>query len=463
MSSPETERGRSLSALSAMLSGEVLPLPGDPQEHSPPMDPPWKRATVAQQAPDSPTITPRLSWGDSSRFSESARPRSPRTPCRRACEPPSPPCREACRRRPPSDDEDEAFVDDGGRLAREFCELTPIGRGQFSTVLQVRSRIDHCLYAVKKTTRVSRGLQDQLREVFALASVGVEAEASRNIVRYFSSWLEDGRLHIQTELCKCSLRDCLAERTRSYPSDPRFSEEDLVEVLRDVARGLAILHARNFVHLDIKPDNILISRGSQGFYKIADLGLAAAAIGSSCEDISEGDCRYLAKEVLRGELADLPKADVFSLGLVAYELATNPKELPINGEEWHIIRTGQLDTSLLRLLPKPLLALVQRMVDQVPGNRPSCEELCEHLSVAPEDELQALEEELRQRTMEAERNRQLADEYRAELMNLKRQEVLRSDGRPTQPVAGGRPVASPAAFDVDMSMPGSFAIFSGPL
>ena len=37
-----------------------------------------------------------------------------------------------------------------------------------------------------------------------------------------------------------------------------------------------------------------------GCYKIADLGLAAAAMGTGCDDITEGDCRYLAKEVLRG-------------------------------------------------------------------------------------------------------------------------------------------------------------------
>jgi serine/threonine protein kinase len=331
--------------------------------------------------------------------------------------------------------------------------LSTIGKGQFASVFRVRNKIDQCLYAVKKTTRVSRGFQEsQLREVLALASIGIEAEACRNIVRYFSSWLEDGRLHIQTELCECSLRDRLAERWRSQVCDPRFSEDTLIEVLRDVSSGLAVLHARNFVHLDIKPDNILISRGPQGCYKIADLGLVAAAIAIGCDDISEGDCRYLAREVLRGDLSSLPKADVFALGLVVYELATNPKTLPCNGDEWQLLRTGRLDTALLPPLSEPFLALLHAMVHPMPSSRPSCEEVFSHPSLAELDELEVLEEAIRQRTLEAERNRQLAEEYRAEILSLKRQETSQ------QPFAAGRPVAQPRI--PQGSLPGHFEIQS---
>lgn len=457
-----------------------LPLGGGSQDSAPMQPPPWKRASLAHQvggnsAPNgnnrsyfaeaqSPPrlLTPRVSWSEilsqqdappqtmEPRSPCGAKPQgspgsSPRTPRLRIRPPPSPPGRLPCRRRPPSDDDDGSDCDQNeGRFAREFTEVVPIGRGQFSSVVKARNRIDRCLYAVKKTTPISRGRrQAQLREVFALASVAIEAEACPNIVRYFSSWVEDGRLHIQTELCECSLRDLLAQRRRTHPSDPRFNEQDLVQVLRDVANGLAVLHARNFVHLDIKPDNILLSRGAPGCYKIADLGLAAAAIGSGCDDISEGDCRYLAKEVLRGDLSVLPKADVFSLGLLCYELATNPKALPCNGEEWHSLRNGSLQFWLLPALTAPLQDLLVRMVHLSPAARPPCQEIMRHESIAPRDELQVLQEQMRQRTLEAERNKQLADEYWHEILSLKRQELL-GNGLPNQPAVGGRPVASPA-------------------
>jgi len=371
------------------------------------------------------------------------------------------------RRRPPSDDEGAITEDQNdGRFAREFCGVTVIGKGQFSTVYRAQHRIDQCLYAVKKTTRISRGLRRaQFREVFALANVSMEEEGCPNIVRYYSSWMEDGRLHIQTELCECSLRDRMAQRWRKEPNDSAFAPAEMFKVLQHVTNGLKVLHSCGFVHLDIKPDNILVSRNQRenGRYKIADLGLAAAAIGSGCDDISEGDCRYLAKEVLQGNLSDLPKADVFSLGLLLYELATNPKPLPCNGEEWQRLREGHLELDLLSPLPEPLIALLQRMVHRLPIERPCCDEIARHPSIAPVGGPLAVEELMRQRAiaaeknrqleLEAEKNRQLADTYWQEIKNLKRQELLNGGGTlppPPEPVtvAGASAGTAPSAAAV---------------
>lgn len=434
----------------------------------PPMPPPWKRPSIAAAAaavaaagavptmplsalqrepltpmapmspPRSPQrfLTPRVSWSEivsHSQDEEAPMAQSPRTPVFRL-RIPSPPARAPLRRRPPSDDESGPCApgQNEGRFEREFCDVTVIGRGQFSTVYRARNCIDRAVYAVKKTTQISRrGLRrTQLREVFALANVSMEAEGCPNIVRYFSSWFEDGRLHIQTELCECSLRDRLAQRRRKGATpgeqgEVRFGTSEVAQVLRDVANGLNILHGCNFVHLDIKPDNILVSRNprEQGCYKIADLGLAVAAMGSGCDDVSEGDCRYLAKEVLRGDLSDLPKADIFALGLVCYEAATNPRALPCNGEEWQRLREGHLDVDSLAPLAEPLVVLLLNMVRAQPQERPAAKAICSHPSVAPEDGLQALHEKMKQQAMEAERSRRLADAYLQELISFKRQEL----------------------------------------
>lgn len=436
-----------------------------------PPQPPWKRGVSALtkpvKGPHSPLrlLTERVSWSEIMSHSQESRddenPRrsgSPQTPVFRFRQPSSPPARMAARRRPSSDDESCSTDKNEGRFKRDYCSVSAIGTGQFSTVYRARHVIDQCDYAVKKTTRISRGLrQTQLREAFALANVSMEAAGCPNIVRYYSSWVEDERLHIQTELCECSLRETMQQRakqskdSKDFNNDSRFREPELVEVLRDVANGLKVLHACGYIHLDIKPDNILVGRG-RGNYKIADLGLAVAALGTGCDDISEGDCRYLAKEVLRGDLANLPKADVFSLGLVMYELSTNPRPLPFNGDEWAMLRDGQLDESLMLPLSPQFVVLLRSMVLPVACDRPSCHDILQHSSVAPDDQFKALREEVMKQTL-------LAERYWQEILSMKKQELLSgvtsTHSTPSGPCSGAYPsgdrgcqVASPHSSSV---------------
>lgn len=74
-------------------------------------------------------------------------------------------------------------------------------------------------------------------------------------------------------------------------------DEKLIKrIMRDLSKGLKKLHANNIVHLDIKSENILYS--FSGKFKLADLGLACMLTNLSSSDITEGDSRYLAPELL---------------------------------------------------------------------------------------------------------------------------------------------------------------------
>lgn len=303
-----------------------------------------------------------------------------------------------------------------GRFRHEFSEISVLGRGQFSIVYSAKHKTDQHTYAVKVQSRSPPGGDSKapLREVFALARVATKAN-SQHLVRYFGSWFEDGAMHIQTELCAGSLRQTLDSRIHVAPSDPRFNEAELVVLLRQLASGLSELHRLGFVHLDIKPDNILTCEAGgsaqKAHYKIADLGLATAADCLCRDELTEGDCRYVPRELLQGSNFDLPKADVFSLGLVCYEAATNPKPMPRNGDEWQQLRNGELDTSRLPTLSDPLLALLHATISPDHAKRPMCTEIGQHSSIQVQDEVAALRAALAKAQEEAQKNRQLAEKY----------------------------------------------------
>ncbi len=83
------------------------------------------------------------------------------------------------------------------------------------------------------------------------------------------------------------------------------------------------------VHLDIKPDNLLIKDNK--ILKISDLGLCRITRIKKWTDLDEGDSRYLAKQILNYEEGvDLTKSDVFSLGMSFYQ-GIILEDLPNNG------------------------------------------------------------------------------------------------------------------------------------
>jgi len=309
-----------------------------------------------------------------------------------------------------------------GRFARDFTEVQQIGEGSFSMVFKARNKVDNYLYAIKRTNKINQGGREKIQEAVVHAAMTLESQGSSYVVRYFSSWFESGQLFIQMELCQGTLRDAMQQMCEEREDDPRYREAELVEVIADVTHGLQAMHTSGFVHLDIKPDNIMRGRAAGARWKIGDLGLAVAAIDSQCDDVCEGDCRYLDREVLQGRLSNLAAADIFSLGAMVCELATNPEPLPCGGEKWQELRDGDIDFSDMPPYSEPLRDLMERLVDAEPDCRPSCAEILSDPSIHSAATAPAYmkDEEVRKLQQELERQRRRAQEYKEDLDNMRK-------------------------------------------
>jgi eukaryotic-like serine/threonine-protein kinase len=97
--------------------------------------------------------------------------------------------------------------------------------------------------------------------------------------------------------------------------------DQAVDVITQACRGLDYAHRNGVVHRDVKPGNLLVS--DSDVVKLADFGIARATDQSSITQVGSvlGTAAYLAPEQARGEEAG-PRADLYSLGVVSYQLLT---------------------------------------------------------------------------------------------------------------------------------------------
>ena len=138
-----------------------------------------------------------------------------------------------------------------------------------------------------------------------------------NIVGVYDWGQEDGTYFIVMEYVDGrSLSDIL--RTEGLPPP-----DAAADIATDVAAALGFAHRNGVVHRDVKPGNILITAAGQ--VKVADFGIARAIAGGAEENLTQtgsvmGTATYFSPEQAQGHAVD-PRSDLYSLGVVMYEMA----------------------------------------------------------------------------------------------------------------------------------------------
>ncbi|KAL9636743.1 MAG: hypothetical protein Q9164_002635 [Protoblastenia rupestris] len=239
-------------------------------------------------------------------------------------------------------------------LTARFDKADLIGTGEFSQVYRVsrkqnpknvssyfsvplmrgspKTPLPDQVWAVKKTRHAYIGPKDRqrkLQEVHALRALG----QSDHTLEFIGSWEDRNHLYIQTEFCEEGGLDLFLDQVGRKA---RLDDFRIWKVMLELSLGLKHIHDSGFIHLDLKPANVLIT--FEGTLKIADFGMATRWPAEPGID-GEGDREYIGPEILRGQF-DKP-ADVFALGLIMLEIAANV-ELPDNGASWQRLRSGDM-------------------------------------------------------------------------------------------------------------------------
>jgi serine/threonine protein kinase len=253
-----------------------------------------------------------------------------------------------------------------------------LGRGAIGTVYAARDVRIGRRVALKTIQLPAHHFEDATAAKDFFRRLQREAEVSgsllhQNIVTLYEVAYENERVsYLAMELVEGETLLDLMKRVQ--PAAVPLQQAMRVAV--DVLRGLAHAHGRGIVHRDIKPANILI--GGDGKAKVADFGIARPQQSSLTASGSLiGTPNYMAPEQVTG--AELtPRADLFSLGVVLYEMLTATRPFAANditGILHNILRQEPRHVSEINpAVPRPVGDFIARLMRKSPLERPSTDE-----------------------------------------------------------------------------------------
>ena len=253
-----------------------------------------------------------------------------------------------------------------------------IGGGGMADVYKAKDRLLNRPVAVKilhEAFKQDKEFIDKFqREAQAAARL-----SHPNIVNIYDVGVADGDHYIVMEYVPGST---LKDRIRQ---EGHLSVSESLRVAREIAEALAHAHANNLVHCDIKPHNILMM--ADGHAKVADFGIARAVTESTMTYSGNviGSVHYFSPEQAKGTMIT-PKSDVYSLGVVLYEMLTgklpfigeNPVSIAVKHLQEEPVPVRQIDPAI----PPVVEAIVSKAMSKDPAMRPTSAEFVQDISQA---------------------------------------------------------------------------------
>ncbi|MFC4425731.1 protein kinase domain-containing protein [Deinococcus navajonensis] len=265
---------------------------------------------------------------------------------------------------------------------QEYEVLDRIGIGGMGNVYRARRRHDGRVVALKVPQEKYLADAKFVKRFYREAEV-LKRFNHPNIVRVYDYRMQDPEHYIAMEyLDGESLESLLEHRTLS------FSES--TQMIRALADALRHIHMQNVVHRDIKPGNVMVLRHAfmdgrlrEGGVKLMDFGIAVGKILTrlTMTGARVGTPIYMAPEQAKGNRVDA-RSDVYSLGLLAYEMVTG--QTAFKGSYEAVVHQQVFEApkppKQVRLeVPGRLNDLILHMIEKDPAARPTLDEVIARL------------------------------------------------------------------------------------
>jgi ABC-type transport system substrate-binding protein len=258
----------------------------------------------------------------------------------------------------------------GEKLAARYEVLGELGQGGMGVIYRARDQVlgrDVAIKVIAANTAFSAEAEQRFRSE---AQVIAQLDHPGIIAIYDFGRHNGGFFYVMPVVEGHSLRAMIDRR--------ELAVADVLDVGVAVAEALAYAHAREIVHRDVKPENIMVARDSDGRLRVTvmDFGLARSAGDDPITKtgVLIGTVAYLSPEQISGKIAEAP-ADIYSLGTVLYECLAN--EPPFVGDSQAVLyRIVHEFPAPLRGRPaaiavsEQLEAVVMSCLAKKPGERP---------------------------------------------------------------------------------------------
>ncbi len=253
-------------------------------------------------------------------------------------------------------------------LNNRYESQDPISRGGMTTIYRARDIQTGRIVAIKVLREVY-STDPKFVARFQRAAKTQSTLQHPNIVQVYDYGQTDGKYYIVMELVQG------ADPRRYLLSHGVLDVAHAVIIAHSVALGLGAVHQHGIVHRSVKPQNILIGR--DGSIKLTDFGIVSVYKDINDERLTEpgmtlGTVQYYALEQVQGEIVS-PAADVYSLGIVTYEMLTGRPpfdgDTPVAVAMQHIQETPTPPSQLNPNIPLALEEIILRCLEKVPYMR----------------------------------------------------------------------------------------------